>query len=255
MLAGREGLKREVLRLLEEDEEFRLAVAAKLGLLEILRELREYGRRFDEILERMDRREEYIRRIWAKLEEHDRKFNEILEELRGHRKKLEDHDRKFEAILVELREHRKRLEEHDKKFNVILEEIRRIWTKLEEHDKRLSRIEMGLGALAESFYCKALWDDLKEELASRGERILRRRRNARIDGVDIDLLVETDKSIYVVEVKVKPGHPDVGALVAKADLVRSRYPGRRVVAILAGALIGREVEEYARSRGVEVYAY
>ncbi len=54
---------------------------------------------------------------------------------------------------------------------------------------------------------------------------------------------------------MKPRHEDVGRLIAKRDLVKNRFPGKRVVAILAGALIGKEIEEYARSQGLNVYTY
>ena len=296
--------KKWFLRLLEEDEEFRLAVAAKIGLLEILNELRqhdqkfneilvrldrheeeikkiwikleEHDRKFNELLERLDRHEEEIKKIWEKLEEHDRKFNEILEELREHRKKLIEHDRKFNEILEELKVHRKKLEEHDRKFNAIQEEIKKIWIKLEEHDRKfneileeikriweklgehgskLTRIELEVGVLSESFYCKAVWDDLREEITARGEKIVYRKRNARIDNVDIDLLVETDKRIYLIEVKVRPKHKHIGDLLVKADIAKKKYPGKEVVLILAGAMIGREIEEYAKEKNILVYNY
>jgi len=285
------------LKLLEEDEEFRLAVAAKIGLLEILNELRqhnrkfneileelrehrkklighdkkfntiqeeikkiwekleEHDRKFNEILERLDRHEEEIKKIWIKLEEHDRKFNEILEELKTHRKKLEEHDRKFNAIQEEIKKIWIKLEEHDRKFNEILEEIKRIWEKLGEHGSKLTRIELEVGVLSESFYCKAVWDDLREEITARGEKIVYRKRNARIDNVDIDLLVETDKRIYLIEVKVRPKHKHIGDLLVKADIAKKKYPGKEVVLILAGAMIGREIEEYAKEKNILVYNY
>ena len=55
--------RKEFLRLLEEDEEFRLAVAAKIGLLEILQKLEQYDRKFNEMLERMYRHEIEIKKI------------------------------------------------------------------------------------------------------------------------------------------------------------------------------------------------
>jgi hypothetical protein len=41
----------------------------------------------------------------------------------------------------------------------------------------------------------------------------------------------------------------------KTELVAKHYPGRQVVPVLAGALIGGEVEDYARRKGVLVYTY
>lgn len=212
--------KRRFLRALEEDWEFRYAVAGLLGYREILEELKE---------------------LRKKSLEHDKRFEAI-------EKKLLEHDEKFEAILEELKAHRQKLLEHDRRLEAIEKELR-------ELNRRVSRLEMTVGALSESFYSKAFWDDLREELRASGERVLLRRRNARVDGVDVDLLVVTDKRVYVVEVKVKPRIEDVGALLAKTDVVKRYYPDKEIVPILAGTMIGREVEDYANMKGVKVYAY
>jgi len=233
--------KQRFLRALEEDEEFRLAVAGLIGLREILEELRWLRRKSLE----HDKRFEAIER---KLLEHDRRF-EVIE------RKLLEHDKRLEAI-------EKKLLEHDEKFRALLEEIRRIWERIEgierelrEMNRRLSSLELALGALTESSYSRFVWEELREEIMGRGEKLLQRRRNARLDGEDIDLLLVTDKTVYVVEVKVKPRHSDVAALLAKAELAARRYPGKRIVPVLAGAMIGAEVEDYALQKGVKVYSY
>lgn len=112
--------------MLKEDEEFRYAVAGLIGLSEILKEIREHDRKFNEILKvlkdhsaRLEEHDRKFNRIEAKLLEHDKKFNKILKVLEEHSARLEEHDRKFNEILA-------RLEEHDKKFNSIMNEIREI---------------------------------------------------------------------------------------------------------------------------------
>ena len=202
--------KRRFLRALEEDEEFRLAVAGLIGLREVLEELR-------------------------RLREDSSKRFEAIE------RKLLEHDEKFRAVMEEIRR--------------IWEEIGKIWRELGEMNRRLSSLELALGALTESSYARFVWEELREEIRDRGERLLQRRRNARLDGEDIDLLVVTDKTVYIVEVKVKPRHRDVAALLAKAELASKRYPDKRVVPVLAGAMIGSEIEEYALQKGVKVYTY
>ncbi|MEM0481639.1 MAG: hypothetical protein QXM16_01970 [Nitrososphaerota archaeon] len=62
-------LKRELLRLLEEDEEFRYAVAGRIGILEILK-------RLDRLEERMDRLLESNNKLWEN-------NNRLWEEVRG----------------------------------------------------------------------------------------------------------------------------------------------------------------------------
>ena len=254
--------KRRFLRALEEDEEFRLAVAGLIGLREILEELRllrrkslEHDKRFEALERKLLEHDKRFEVLERKLLEHDKRFEAI-------ERKLLEHDRRFEAIERKLLEHDRRLEaierkllEHDEKFREVVEEIRQIWRELREVNRRLSSLELAVGALTESSYSRFVWEELREEIVGRGERLLQRRRNARLDGEDVDLLIVTDKTVYVVEVKVKPKHSDVAALLAKAELAAKRYPGKRVVPVLAGAMIGAEVEDYAREKGVKVYSY
>jgi len=37
--------------------------------------------------------------------------------------------------------------------------------------------------------------------------------------------------------------------------VKKYYPHKRIISILTGALIGKEVEEYAKEKGIIVYMY
>ena len=266
-------LKAKLLELLRRDEEFRYAVAGLIGLDAILNELKklreDFSKRFEiierKLLEHDKRFEEMNKRfevLERKLLEHDKRFEAIERKLLEHdkrfeaiEKKLLEHDKRFEAIERKLLEHDKRFEvierkllEHDKRFETI-EKI------LLDHTRRLNRIELELGTLNESFYCKALWDDLREEIQGKKEKILLRKRNVRVDEEDIDMLIVTDRTVYVVEIKVKPKHEDVGRLIAKADVVRKHYKDKNIVPILAGSMIGREVEEYALQKGAKVYSY
>ncbi|MET1159476.1 MAG: hypothetical protein ABWW65_00810 [Thermoprotei archaeon] len=44
-------------------------------------------------------------------------------------------------------------------------------------------------------------------------------------------------------------------MLTKIDLVKKKYPGKEVVDILAGTMIGNKVEEYAREKNIKVYTY
>jgi len=212
-----EELRQRFLELLKRDEELRLAVAGLIGLKEVLEELR-------------------------RLREDSNKRFEALE------RKLLEHDRRFEAL-------KRKLLEHDEKFRAVIEEIKKIWGELREMNRRVSRVEDLLGALSESVYAKFFMDAVLYELAGRGERLEHWERNARVDDEDIDLLLVAERTVYVVEVKVQPRHSDVAALLAKAELAARRYPGRRVVPVHTGTRVGREVAEYAQSRGIVVAAW
>ena len=145
----------------------------------------------------------------------------------------------------------------------ILEELKRLredfekWIKMEKKrweaaDKRFARIETTLGAIAEAQFSRYVWEELRDEIRGRGEAVLRRERNVDLDGVD--LLVETDRHVYVVEVKTRPKIADVGALLAKCDVAQQKL-GKPAIPILTGVMIGREVEAYARGRGVRIMKF
>ncbi|MEM4455354.1 MAG: hypothetical protein QXT28_11620 [Thermofilaceae archaeon] len=155
------------------------------------------------------------------------------------------------AGLLGLREILNELRKLREDFLTFVKEQEKRW---EENNRRSSRIEMELGSLSESLYCRYVSEDIEKELAAAGERVTSRMRNADFDGVEVDLAIITDRAVYIVEAKTKPTRRAVEALLAKAEAVQRRT-GKPVVPILTGALIGREIEAYARSKGVRVYKY
>ncbi|MEZ0394536.1 MAG: hypothetical protein ABWK00_05805 [Desulfurococcaceae archaeon] len=222
-----ENLKSELLKLLREDEEFRLAVAGLIGLGEVLGELRRLREDFQAFMREQERRWEENNRRW---EENNRRWEEAY--------------KRFEAIEEELRKLRE-------DFLAFVKEQEKRW---EEANRRFSRIETELGALTESTYCRYVLEDLMAEARALGDAVKGWKRNASIGGVDVDLFIETQERAYVVEVKVKPSIEDVDALKAKAEIVASQLR-KTVMPVLAGALVGREVEAYAEGKGVRVFKY
>ncbi|MGC8583239.1 MAG: hypothetical protein ACP5MH_05855, partial [Thermoproteus sp.] len=181
-------------------------------------------------------------------EENERRWREWFETWK---KFLEENERRWQ-------ENEKRWEENNKRWEQWFETWRRFLDEYfafkDEVNRRFSRLEENLGALTEAVFSRYVWEDLSVDIRTAGEFVVRRVRNADFDGVDVDLLVETDKRIFVVEVKVRPRIEDVGALLAKAEVVASRL-GKPTVPVLAGTQLGKEVEAYARGKGVLVYIY
>jgi predicted nuclease with TOPRIM domain len=196
------GLRQELLNLLRQDEEFRLAVAGLLGLEATLSELK-------------------------KLRE------DFLGFVKEQEKRWEENNKRWE-------ENNKRWEEAFKRF--------------EELEKRTSRVELGLGALTEVTLTRYVWEDVREDAKLRGEKITTRQRSATINGHEVDMLIETERGIYVVEVKVKPTIDDLKDLLTKAEIVQKRYE-KPTIPILAGTLIGDEVKAFAKGKNIEVYSY
>ncbi len=297
--------RKNFLKLLEEDEEFRYAVAGKIGLLEILEKLREQNKKFNEILEELrvhrkkllehdkhfqlienkllehDKRFEAIEKkllehdkrfeaIERKLLEHDKKFYEILEELRIHRRKLLEHDKRFEAIEKKLLEHDKRFEalekkllEHDEKFDKIHMEIKRIWEELRRHKEILDRhtrmlgsLGNDIGALTEATLSRFVRDDVIDEIKMKGEKIIEIKRMYMINGYEVDLYIETDKTIYVVEVKTRPSIEDVKRLSRiKEYLMEKTSKEVKMLLVTLRAKTTLDILSEARKHEIELLAY
>jgi ribosomal protein S1 len=157
----------------------------------------------------------------------------------------------FQAF-VKLEE--KRWEENNKRWEEAFKRFESIERKLLEHDKRFARIELELGALAEATLTKFVYDEVERIARESGERIIARRRNAKINGTEVDMLIETDKTIYIIEAETKPRQRHVDELLNKVELVQKAFT-KPVKPILAGVYIGEEVEAYAKSKHVEVISY
>ena len=210
-------LKERLFKLLEEDREFRLAVAGMLG--------------FRDIMER--------------LEEHDRKFNEILEEIREIREEQARHTRILE-------EHTKRLEEHDRKFNEILEEIREIREELKAHREILREHSILLHR-----YITTMEEEAHEVIAYRlRERgILVELSILTLPDLEVNVYGASDDVCVVGETAVRLGRKKVEELEEKLRILRSRYPSflrRRVIPVLYVMRATDEAIRRARDRGIWV---
>jgi len=265
-------LKKEFLRLLREDEEFRLAVAGLIG--------------FEELLKRFERHEEELKKIWEAIEklrqdlhmfmkEQEKRWEENNKRWEENSKRWEENNKRWEENWRRWEENNKRWEENNKRWEEAYKRFEAIERKLLEHDKRfeviekillehsmrldniekrVSRVELELGALSEVTLTRYIWEDLREELRSRGENVIFRRRNLKINGYDIDLFVESDKNIYIVEVKIKPSKKHVNKLLRMAKIVEERFK-KPAILILTGAMIGDDVERYAENKNVKIYRY
>ena len=248
--------KRRLLKALEEDEEFRLAVAGLIGLGEVIQELRRLREDFDKWVKKTERwwrqnekRWQTWYNTWQKfLEDYERRWKE--EEERW--KTWHNTWQKFQE------DYEKRWQTWFETWQKFLEDYQMRWKeqadKWEDAKKRFARIEAVLAASVEAQFSRYVWEDILAEVKASGESVLKRVRNADFDGVDVDFYIETEKRAFVVEVKVRPRIEDVGALLAKAEVVQ-RSVGKPVVAILTGAQIGGDVKAYAKGKGVLVYEY
>ncbi len=145
-----------------------------------------------------------------------------------------------------------RLDELEATLHSVAEGLEDHSRQLAELRQKIGNIEVTVGATAEATLSRLTLEALRET----GYRVKHYQRNYRIDDEDIDLLVHAERGgeevLIVVEVKVKPRHSDVGALLAKAELLRAKTGHPHVEPVLAAVYAGREVEAYAKRKGVKV---
>jgi len=240
-------LKSRILRLLEEDREFRLSVAGLVGFKEVLERLEEHDRKFDEILATLA---EHSRRF----EEHDRKFDEILG-------RLEEHDRKFDEILATLAEHSRRFEEHDRKFNEIL-------GRLEEHDRRFEEharmLDLKIGALgsrwgifSEQAFREGMKSIVEQYFGGEVERWITDDEEGIVFGhpskVEVDLIVKDGEHI-LIEIKSSIHKSDVSKLF-REGILYEKVKGVKPKLAIISPFVEPDAKEEAELQGIPVFTH
>ncbi|MGC9148172.1 MAG: hypothetical protein ACP5GI_01830 [Sulfolobales archaeon] len=214
-----EDEKQRLIKTLEEDREFRYALMGLLG--------------FKEILDRITR-----------IEERQQKLEERQQELEERMIKLEERMIKLEERMIELAERQQKLEERMIQVETELIYVRRL-SELNRRD---------ISAISEALYSRWVLETVEKEISAKGERIVGVYRNYVVKDKEIDLVIETDQSIYCVEVKIQPNHHDIDDLLNKAETLRNIFK-KQIIPILVGSWIGRETIEYAKNKHVRVITY
>ncbi len=239
-LAAKERLKSRILRLLKEDEEFRYAVAGLIGM--------------EEILKRLDRNEQEVRRIWQEIE----KLREDM--MRG----FERHDREIERLredMNKLREDMLRMfERHEERFARIEQEL----AKLREDMMRgfdlvnshISALGARWGMMAEDAFREGLRGILEKELGLKVERWTARDDEGIVYGyasvIEVDVAVK-DGKILLIEVSSRISPSDVAAFVRKAELYEKETGTRPDRLIMVTPYAEEKAVEAALKLGVEIY--
>ncbi|RDD52841.1 MAG: DUF3782 domain-containing protein [Candidatus Korarchaeota archaeon NZ13-K] len=219
-------LKRRMLRLLREDEEFRYAVAGLIGL--------------DEILKRLDRHEEELVRLREDM-------NRLREDMmRG----FERHDREIAELRREMTEGFKR---HDEELIRLREDMMRGFELMRRH---IDALGARWGLMAEEAFREGLRGVLERELGLRVERWSSHDEAGEVFGypseVEVDIVVK-DGRLILVEVSSHVRASDVYILRRKADFYAGKTGRRPDRLMIVTPFIEERALEAARRLGVEVY--
>lgn len=228
MQAGLRELKEKMLRLLEEDEEFRYAVAGYLGILEVLK-------RLDGIEAEQVKLREETTRIWeeiAHLREEQMKMREDFN------KRFEAHERELKALRAD--------------FNRMQMTIEGILKELRSIDARLTRVERTL---------EKLTIDIEEEARSIVAHRLRQLgyeielKSPQLPEFEINLYGTTGDLCVIGECSVRATPRLLEELKRKYEFLRRARPNvlrPRVLLVIYASLALPELVEAARREGIWV---
>ncbi|MCS7112877.1 MAG: hypothetical protein RMJ00_01150 [Nitrososphaerota archaeon] len=258
-------LKKEFLKLLREDSEFRYTVAGLIGLDEILRRLEKHDEKFNEVLERLDRHEQLFLEVFKRLDRHEdellklrqdmvegfKRYDEILEkhgeEIRRLREDMVEgfkrHDEEIAKLRQDMVEGFKRYDEILTKHFEILEkhseEIRRLRKGFDllagivrRMDARLSRVERTL-------------DKITLDIEEEAREILRGRlkrmgyeidlKPLRLPRLEIDIYGVYEDLCILGEAKVRLGVRTLDRFLGRIERLEKLYPDklkpRRIVLV------------------------
>jgi len=255
-------LKKNVIKLLKEDVEFRYMVAGLIGLDEILKRLdrneQELAKLREDMLTGFRRHDEELARLREDMltgfKRHDEELAKLREDmLMGFKRYDEELAKLREDMLTGFRRHDEELARLRMDMNKLREDMNRGFELVERH---ISALGARWGLVAEEAFRSGLMGLVGRELGLRVERWSVYDEEGFVHGapgpVEVDVAVVDDKTI-LVEVASHVKKSDVAVLRRKAELF-VRKSGRRVDRLLmVTPYADEEALKMAAALGVEIY--
>jgi uncharacterized coiled-coil DUF342 family protein len=267
-------LKRQLLELLEKDEEFRLAVAGYLGLSETLKRLYSVEESIKELLEEVRALREDQRKLWEEVKslrenqqkmwesmnrlwENQSKMWEEVKALREGQNKLWENQQKMWEEIRSLREDQHKLWENQNRLweevralregqNKLWEEVREVRKDVRDVKAAMERITLSLEEEARGFIAHRLKQALGVEVEL--DRLF-------IDASEINVYGAVGDLCVVGEATVRLGRGLVEELLKRVELLRVRRPDllrRRLLKAIYTDVAAPEALQLAKERGVWV---
>ncbi len=228
-------LKKEFLKLLKEDEEFRHAVAGLIG--------------YEELIEGQKEIRNEIRKLW-----------EEVKSLRVGQEKLWEEVKSLREESISLRKGQEKLWEEVKSLREESISLRKgqekLWEEVKGIKTTLGAIGARWGIMSESAFRETLRGLLARELKAKVEKWTYRDDEGYVFGypavVDIDIVVKNGR-VTVVEVTSHARASDIAALKRKAELYE-RITGKKVdEMVISSPFVEESAREAAERLGVRVY--
>lgn len=215
--------RERILRTIEEDREFRYALAGAIGILEILK--------------RLDSIEGRIEELSKAIEEHSKILKEHSKKLEEHSKRIEEHSKRIEELAEAIKEHSRLI----RRLEVSVGSLgRRIGLDLERTIFNVYRdMLFGLGIRDVGKIEKFTFTDHEGRYLSRGAKI------------EVDIYTH-DNELYLVEVKSLLEEEDIEWFNRKCEII-AEILGRNVKRkIIVAVNTTREALERAGKLGIDI---
>jgi len=251
------SLKKKMLKLLKEDEEFRYAVAGLLGLDTILSELRKLREDFSKYVELEERRWEENSKRW---EENNRRWEENNKRWEENLRKWEETNRRWEENARRWEENNRRWEEAYKRFEILGNELRALREDFNKAYLEFSRMLDALGArwgiIAEGAFREGMKGVVEKILGvARVEKWVFRDEAGEVYGypsvVEVDVVVRNGIHT-LVEVKSSISRGDVLEFWRIGRLYE-RVTGIKPRLVMISPYVDEKALESATNLGIEIY--
>ena len=231
--------KKRLLKAIQEDEEFRYAVAGLLGLDAILNDLRKLREEFNKYIEKLDN---YINNTTTAFSENDRKWEENFRRWAENDKRWEENDRKWEMVFAQLK--------------TLDSRVTALEQSMDSMNRRISAIGARWGILSESAFRRGMRAILRDVLGIRRVSKLKLEDKEGIvyghpSIIDVDIAVRNGEHL-LIEIKANANRSDVAEIKRVGDLYE-KLKGTKPRLIIIAAYTGPGTKELAEKLGVELH--
>jgi len=242
-------LKKEFLRLLKEDEEFRHAVAGLIGYEELLEGQREIRAQIKKLWEEVKELRLGQEKLWEKYDQLAKGQEKLWEEVKELRLGQEKLWEKYDQLA-------KGQEKLWEKYDQLAKGQEKLWEEVRGIKMTLGAIGARWGIMSESAFRETLRGLLAKELKAKVEKWVHNDTEGYVFGypavVDIDIVIKNGR-VIALEVTSHARASDVTALKKKAELYE-RVTGRKIdEVVISSPFIDASAREAAEKLGVKIY--
>jgi len=250
---GREALKAELLRLLEEDKEFRYAVAGLLGLGEVIERIEENTKAIRELQGQVAEHSKAIRALQEQVKELQGEVKSLQDQVKSLQEQVAEHSKAIKALQEQVKELQEQVAEHSKVLAEHSKVIAEHTAAIRDLQRTIAALGARWGLLAEEAFRQAMADVLRS-FGGTVERWSTYDEEGFVYGhpsiVEADVVVRDGEHI-LIEVKSSVSRGDVYELWRVAQLYERRT-GVKPKLVIVSPFADSKAQQVAQKLGIRV---